>query len=298
MAAASVSVDGSGEDCCFVWWEPRAMRVADLRRALSNHGMVDLAPKASTIPAAMKEMMSGFIEASNLKVRGMPIEINPLRHDVKGFDAVRRFPGDVTNRFEHLISVLFDEGTNRIRIVSHNKAYFSFGGNESIIENKMTEVFFQQLDWYPASMVSNCVSRVAQHMGGTLCRKAGGVWFLPQLAVNRFEPLADELEGCEGGVTITITKFDLKPGERSYRLVAESIKSEINEALTQMEDTLKNIGRQRSNGVASRTTALEEMAEKIKRYESILGQPLNDLRSAVAKVQAAVDANAAIDLCL
>jgi hypothetical protein len=295
MATASVSFDGSGQDGMFLWWAPGSMRVGALREALSNVGLEHLAPKSSTIPAAMKEMLSGFIEAANLKVRGLPIDINPLRSDVKGFEAVQRHPGDTQNQHQFLISVVLDEVTAKVKIAQFNPSFFNFGGNQTAVEDRMTAVFYGQLDWFPTPMVSSCISRVVAHLGGILCRKAGGVYFLPESAMSQFEPLADELELAEGGVELTLTKFDLRPGERSYRLVAQSINAEIKETLASMEESLKLIGKQRANGKESRTAALKLMADKIKKYEDILGITLTELRDAVIKVQGAVDAHAAID---
>jgi hypothetical protein len=271
------------------------MKVTSLRDALDSVGLGGLAPKASTIPASMKEMLGGFIEAANLKVRGLPIDINPLRSDVKGFEVVQRHPGDTENQHDFMLSVILDESVGRIKIAKFNPRYFNIGSNQQLIEDKMTAVFFQQLDWYPTPMVSSCISRVVAYLGGVLCRKAGGVYFLPESAMTQFEPLADELEKSQGGVELTITKFELRPGERSYRLVAQSLQAEIDEALVAIEEGLKTIGRQRANGKESRTAALQAMADKIARYERILGVTLTGLRDAVTKVQGAVDAHTVVD---
>ena len=206
------------------------INITDLYNALFNANIGQLLPKASTIPAALKETLSGFLEAANIRVRGLPIAINPLASDVKGVEAVQRNPGQTSNQFTHVMSIVLNEQTNRVQIVSHNPVFFTLP-NPTAVEDRMTSVYQQQLDWYPTPMVSSCLSRVIAHLGGVLCRKTGGVYYLPEMALNRFEPLANALESGQGDLAITITKFTLNPGERSYRLVAQSIRREVEEVL-------------------------------------------------------------------
>lgn len=294
MIANRVGFDGSGEDGAFLWWEPSQLRVSHLRDTLSSVGLGQLLPKASTVPAAMREMLSGFVEAANLRHRGLPIAITPLASEVKGCEAVQRRPGQQTNDFTHVMSVVLDDQTGRIRIASHNPAFFSMP-NVTAVEDRMTAVYRQRLDWYPTPMVSACLSRVIDHLGGVLCRKTGGVYYLPESSLRTFEPLANALEAGEGELNITITKFNLTPGERSYRLVAQSIRREVSDVLVQVEEGLKTIGRQRKDGRESRTELLEALAAKVKRYEDILGIAMQDLTDAIGRVQEAVDAHSAIE---
>lgn len=294
MNAATVGFDGSGQDGAFAWWEPGGMRVSDLRDALTNAGMGALLPKASTIPAALKETLAGFIEAANLKVRGLPMVINPLASEVKGVEAVQRKPGDRQNEFTHVMSIVLDETTNRIRIASYNAQFFTLP-NKQAVEDRMTAVFHHQLDWYPTPMVSACLARVIEHLGGLLCRKTGGVYYLPESALPRFEPLADAMDAAAGDLSITVTKFTLTPGERSYRLVAQALEREANETMVQVEEALRSIGRQRRDGRESRTEMLTSLASKVRRYGDILNQPMTHVLEAIGKVQEAVDAHSAIE---
>ena len=294
MSAATVGFDGSGLDGAFAWWEPGQMRVAELRDALDKAGLPNLLPKASTVPAAMKETLSGFITAANLKVRGLPIVINPLANEVKGCEAVQRKPGQQVNEFAHIMSIVLDETTDRLSIASYNPAFFSMP-NQRAVEDKMTDVYRTQLDWYPTPMVSSCLARVIEHLGGLLCRKTGGVYYIPEATMPRFEALADSMDASEGDLSITITKFPLIPGERSYRLLAQSMEREVNEAVVAVEEALKSIGKQRANGKESRTEMLTGLLAKVKNYGDILGLPMTHLLDAIAKCQQAVDAHAAIE---
>jgi hypothetical protein len=284
----------------FVWWEPGPMLVEDLRSALGVAQCVHLMPKSSTVPAALKETLSAFIEAAKIKVRGSPVDINPLREDIKGFEAVKQDRGDDQNFHDFVMSVILDEATNTVKIAKHNPQYVPQADLiKDQLEAKMTEVFHERLDWMPTSMVSGCLARVISHLGGILCRRAGGVYFLPDDAAGRFMPLADALDGSGGGMSVTITKFNLKPGERSYELVLKSLRKEVNEALADIEEGLKELGgKPKANGQATRMNTLDALKVKVTKYEALLGVTMQDTHEAVEKVKAAVAARNVMEMCV
>jgi hypothetical protein len=258
-------------------------------------------PKSSTVPAALKETLSAFIEAAKIKVRGSPVDINPLREDVKGFEAVRQDRGDDQNFHDFVMSVVLDEATNAVKIAKYNPQYVPQADIiKDQLESKMTQVFHERLDWMPTSMVSACVARVIAHLGGILCRKAGGVYFLPEDATGRFLPFADSLDGSDGGVQVTITRFDLKPGERSYELVLKSLRKEVNEALVEIEEGLRDLGtsKPKSNGQATRMNTLDGLKAKVTKYEALLGVTMQDMHEAVEKVKGAVAARNVMEMCV
>ena len=300
MSFRTVEVDGSGQDGMFVWWEPGQILVTELVDALDKARCLHLAPQGSTTPAALKETLAAFIEASKIKVRGSPIDINPLREDIKGFEAVKQDRGDTENFHDFVMSVVLDEAEGKVKIAKHNPTYVpQVEVIKDQIEETMTRVFHQRLDWYPNAMVSSCFARVIEHLGGTLCRKTGGVYFLPEDATDRFVPFADAVDAADGKAAITITKFPLRPGERSYELVLKSIRKEISEALIEIEDGLRELGtnKQRSNGQATRLAALDAMKAKVTKYEALLGVTMKDLHEAVSKVKEAVAAHSVMEMC-
>lgn len=299
MNFQTVTVDGSGQDGMFVWWEPGKMRVADLEAALNAAGYGHLLPKASTVPAALKETLARFIEKAKIKVRGNPVDINPLREDIRGFEAVKQDRGDTENIHDFVMSIVLDDNS-QVRIAKHNSQYVPQADIiKDQLEQAMTGMFQEQLDWYPTSMVSGCLSRVIACMGGVLCRKAGGVYFLPEGAAEKFEPLAEAVDKSDGQLSVVITKFPLKPGERSYKLVLESIRKEISDALIEVEEGLRQLGsaKQRSNGQATRLSTLDALKEKVSQYEALLGVTMKDMHDAVGKVKAAVSAHNALEMC-
>ena len=299
MNFKTVKVDGSGQDGMFVWWEPGPMAVTDLASALSGVGCGHLMPKSSTVPAALKETLAGFIQSVGIKERGSPIDINPLREDVRGFEAVKEERGDTENSHEHIISVVLDSN-DQVKIAKHNSLVLpQVDIIKAQLEAKMTEVFNQQVNYLPTSMVSGCLSRVVEHLGGVLCRKAGGIYFLPERGAQRFEPLAKAIDDSPGGVSIVVTRFTLNPSERSYKLVLSSIRKEVSDALLELEEGLAGLGdsKPRANGQATRMNTLDSLKSKVTQYEDLLGVTMQDMHDAVEKVKAAVAARNVMDMC-
>jgi hypothetical protein len=298
MSVQKVRVDGSGQDGMFVWWEPGRIKVSDLRDALTAAGYLHLMPKSSTVASALRETLNGFIEAAKIKVRGSPVVISPLREDIKGFEAVRQDRGDTENFHDFVISVVEDNGA--VKIAKHNPQYVPQADIiKDQLEEKMTEVFQAQLDWIPTSMATSTLARVVQAMGGIVCRRAGGIYFLPEKSAGVFGQLADAMDAADGELSVTITVFPLNPGERSYRLVLESIRKEVNEGLVEIESALADLGdrKQRSDGQTNRLNALDAMKAKLTQYESLLGVTMQDMHDAVEKVKSAVAARNVLDMC-
>jgi hypothetical protein len=295
MSVAVVGVDGSGKDGGFVWWSPNRMEVAALTKALDDVGLSNLAPKASTVPAALKETLNACISGARIRVRGKPISFNPLSDEVKGCEAVMREPGKEANVHDFVMSIVLDG--NQVKVAKVNHQHLPHvAGKEAALERLLTNTFHDEMNWYPTTMVSSCVARVIQAMGGVLCKENGGVYFLPESVIDRFEAFADSMESS-GRVRITLTKFPLRPGERSYRLVAESIRKEIQDALLEIEEGLAQIGKgdARANGQRSRLARLMELRDKVASYEQILGITMSDLHDAVEKVREAVAAHTVLD---
>lgn len=299
MSINTMAVDGSGQDGMFVWFEPGPIKVADLRQAMTDAGVGHLMPKASTIPAALRETLGAFIESAKIKIRGKPVVLNPLREDVKGVEAVRQERGDTENFHDFVISIVEENG--EVKIAKHNPTHLpQVSLIKDQIEAKMTEVFQAQMNWVPTSMATSAIARAVLGMGGVLCKRSGGIYFLPEGAAGRFLPLADAIDSAEGPLEVTVTVFPLRPGERSYKLVLNSIRQEVADGLTEIETALAELGdsKQRANGRENRLAALDQMKAKLTQYEGLLGVTMQDMHAAVEKVKEAVAARDVIDLCV
>ena len=298
MNAVTIEVDGSAKDGVWVWWEPGRMGVVDLHFALHKAGLSHLTPKASTIPHALKEAVTRFINGAKIKKYGCPIEVEPLRQSVKGVEAKRIVRGQEQNDHVHVMSAVVTTN-DEVEIVSFDPSELPFMGvanHKQLVQDQLTKTFKDLLNYYPTAMVSTCLSKCIIALGGTLCRKTGGVFFLPEDAAAKFEVLATEFDRSSEAKIIT-TRFALRPGDRSYELVLSSLKEEVGSMLKEIEENLNEMtGKARESGQATRRRTLDELNEKISRYESLMGVLMPDLHQAVASVREAVDYKSVMDM--
>jgi hypothetical protein len=303
MTPNTLQIDGSGKDGMLVTWEPGQLPVDMAQQAFTAVNAANLLPKSSTKPAALRTAFSALIEALNIKVRGMPINITPLREDLIGFEAVRVQKGQVENEHEFVMSVVLEEDSSGNAQVKIAKFDHSIAGPVAVMqdqfEDRLTRVYLEELNFYPVGMISSALQRLIMHLGGISLRKAGGAYFLPSSAMSTFETVADSLEASQGKLRINTVTFPLRPTERSYRWVLESLDKEVNESLAEIEEELKDLGgsKQRTNGKETRLEHAASIDQKISSYESLLNVTLTHLHDAVNKVKCAVEAHNLMEVC-
>lgn len=302
MISKALELDGSGQDGMLVTWEPGQLLVVDAQAAFKSANAESMLPKSSTKPNALRTAFSAMIDALNIKVRGTPIHITPLREDLVGFEARRVLKGDVENDPEFVLSVVLEEnnGDAKVKIAKFDDAICPMVGlMQDQFEERLLSVYQQELLYYPVSMVSSALQRLIKRMGGISLRRAGGSYFLPASSLATFDKVADALEkpGCDLQFNTVI--FPIKPGERSYRWVLDSLRKEVETDLSEIQEELKDLGgrRQRSNGMETRLEHATRIDSKVSQYESLLNVTLTDLHDAVNVVKTAVESHNLMEIC-
>ena len=302
MTPTTIQIDGSGKDGMFVTWDPGQLTVQDTLAAFQAAKAESLLPKSSTKPNALKTAFTALIDAMNIKVRGMPVHITPLREDLVGFEARRVQKGDVENDHEFLMSVVLEEpnGNPEVKVAKFDPGLLpQLAVLQDQIEDRLTRVYTEELTYYPVSMISSALQRLIKHLGGISLRKSGGAYFLPASGMEKFEAVATALEAAKGDLRINTVVFPLKPTERSYRWVLESLRQEVSDSLAEIEEELKDLGgkKQRSNGMETRLEHATRIDQKISQYESLLNVTLTDLHQAVTTVKNAVECHNLMEVC-
>ncbi len=298
MSERKINVDGSGKDGAMTFWEPNEMRQVDLVEALDAVGLRHLAPKRSVLAAALQDAVNSFFDRAKIKVRGRPIRLFPLSQDVVGFDARQINPGSEEVDPVFVASVLLDDNGN-VRIPKHNSAILpQLDNHRARVEGVIESVFHNRLHFYPTSTVSSCIARVIQRLQGILVRRTGGYYFVPGQHMERFETFAKAINSYGGPEVVTV-RFPLVPTETSYATVLKSVKNVAKERTLAVETSLRELGtnKQRGNGKESRLKECQDVLDLLKDYEEILGVELSESKEIVAKVEAAVNAHAALEFC-
>ena len=159
------------------------------------------------------------------------------------------------------------------------------------------EGFFQtRLHFFPTETVSACIAKVISSLGGIRIRRTGGLYFVPGKNLEDFEKFCLAAKGPE----VVAVRFPLVPTENSYASVLRSVKDIAKERMKAVEESLATLGqsKMRSNGKETRLKECQDVLDLLKDYEEILGVDLAESKDIVAKVEAAVNAHAALEWAL
>jgi len=299
MVNVDKSNDGSGRDFGLLFWDSSKATIASFQGALTPEGFGGLMPEAPSKRSALKEALGDFISAAGIRKRGEPINSHALSENVTGFEARRVVRGDEKNAYTFVISVVADEN-DRVHICDWDVDELpTLSGNRSNAEYDLTQAYREKLLWLPTTVATGILNSVVEMAGGTPVKGKGGFWWVPAVSAAHLQPVFDRLECEEVGPKFTTVVFPLAPTESSYRSVVESLREEVRAALLEIEESLATLGekRQRANGVATRLKRIEELQEKIARYEGILGTAMPELTDACQKVSDAVAAHVAMEFC-
>jgi hypothetical protein len=299
MTTNEIQVDGTGQDGQITFWEPSECGIADLEKALQAIGKTGLMPKASVAKSALKYSLQAFIDRSGLKIRGNSPELCPLAPEVVGYEARRPNRGVESNDPEFLFSAVADNGV--VTIPKHNSSAIpQLDTKKSQAEAVMSSIFASRSTVFPTEMVSACIGRVIESLGGILVRKTGGNYFIPQKGIEDFEKFASALDEANGSRPEIVTyRFPLKAGDRSFRSVLKAVKEQASSRLAEIEGELQSLGtkKQRSNGKESRLNEVEDVKDLISQYQEILGVSLKEMTDMADQVAAAVSIHSALEFC-
>jgi hypothetical protein len=303
MTTRSWQIDGSGSDGMLITWDSGQLPVSVVHDAFRAANAEAVLPKSATRLYALRVAFSALLNALQIKTRGMPLQMTALHEDLVGFEARRIKKGDTENDPEFVMSVVLhegDSGVSDVRIAKFSSAIVpQLVVLKPRIEAKLAEIYQEELQYYPSSIISTALQRLVMQLGGISLRQAGGAYFLPSKSMDVFNKVADALEAPGGKLCINTVTFPLKPTERSYRWVLDSLRKEVAESLAEIEEELKDLGgrKQRANGMESRLEHACRIDKKITAYESLLNVTLNDLHEAVTAVKNAVDAHNLMEVC-
>jgi len=299
MTNKEIQVDGSGKDGLLCFWEPSEVAISDLVSALKSIGKEGLLPKSSVAKSALKYSLQTFISKSGLRVRGSTPELFPLAPEVVGYEARRMNRGTEQNQPEFVISVVADNGS--ISIPRYDSMILpQLDTKKSKVEEVLQAVFDSRSAIFPTEMVSACISRVIESLGGILVRKTGGNYFVPDRSIEVFEVFAGELDKASGSKPEIVTyRFPLKANDRSFKSVLKAVKEQATSRLAAVEEELAQLGskKQRKDGKESRENEVHEVKAMLAQYQEILGVELKDFEAMADKVAAAVSVHNALDWC-
>ena len=300
MTHKEIQVDGTGKDGLLAFWEPDEIAIDHLVTALKAIGKEGLLPKTSVAKSALKHSLQVFIQKSGLKVRGNTPEVFPLAPEVVGYEARRMNRGTENNDPEFVLSVVLNSH-GIVTIPRYDRSILpQLDTKKDKAEAALQSVFASRSAIFPTEMVSACISRVIQSLGGILVRRTGGNYFVPGHSIYAFEAFADELDKAAGSKPEIVTyKFPLVANNRSFKSVLKAVKDQAVDRLMAVEEELYQLGgkKQKSNGKETRMNEVLEVKALLLQYQELLGVNLKEFEEMADKVGNAVAAHNALEFC-
>lgn len=290
MIKKSISTEG-----VLLWWDSAEVQRDALLGALKGAGFVDLMPLFDPV-ACIKRVCNEVVEACDMKVRGCPIDYRPLRKDVIGAQAVREIKGEKQNQYDFLFSMVA-QGQNLDELtVSFAKidpaAAPEVQADMQKLETLARTWWLTYRDWIPAKDLTDAMRRLVFRLKGTMPKKSGGLYFIPDEHVGTFEQVAKAIESSETEASFTTGIVDLSSNPRMFKRVMEGLEAEIMDETGKMQSEIEalatNSKRMRRNGIERRLQDICDWTDKVEYYEKLMGIAMPKLRDAIGEAKYAI----------
>ena len=123
--------------------------------------------------------------------------------------------------------------------------------------------------------MGSCLSSIVRHLGGVAVRPRGGVYWLSDSALPKFQEVAEVIEQLAPGSQVF--RVRTCADEQTVRLVSSSLAHEVQTEASRIQEKLSE-GSLGERAIESCQKRLKELRNKVESYEGILEQDLETLR--------------------
>lgn len=284
-----------GDDGCVVAWDAAKALREVVWQAFDTAGHSTLVPLFDPIEC-LKRVVNDIVTQAGMKVRGQPIEAKQLRRDVIGVTAVREIKGDKRNTYKSLFSIGC-EGTDA---ANFQVKFFDVDPVEApqiaqhynALEQAAKELWMLHKDWIPAKDLTEALRRLVFRFKGTMVKKTGGWYFMPEEFLPEFDKVVEPIERSETELQVTTMTSDLKANPRLFRRIFEGLEQEIMYHTQKMQDEVTDLAdnskKMRRNGIERRLADICEWTDKVEYYEELMGVTMPKLRQAIDDAKYAI----------
>lgn len=136
----------------------------------------------------------------------------------------------------------------------------------------------------PAGAVASALIRAARKLKGITLRDTGGIYWIPAAVIPTWRKLAEAVEEARAGNRV----YALTTGtdDETLGAVRAGLTDEVN---AEVADALEALGSGKlgKRGVEGKRRLADKLMVKVKSYEAVLGQSLQDVRAALASIETA-----------
>jgi hypothetical protein len=250
---------------CVYWTTAELNDRSVLEDGLTVLGYPDLVPDPRTAPAALKDALEDVF-------RGQAFDVARL-HKSNGFEVVRidrrAFPVPNVRTVEMMCQVTEDDGKQVVEFDPLDDRHA-----------KVMDRFRAQLGYVTRSAVTEALVAVVYRLGGTRLVEKGGLYWLPDHRLDDWRAVAGVVEKAgvnrRNSVQLVRTVFDAD----SVRAVRDAIVAEVRGEAQRIDREIEE-GGLGDRAMESRRQQAQDLREKVKLYESLLGVGLESLHEVV-----------------
>lgn len=140
----------------------------------------------------------------------------------------------------------------------------------------LQRAYVEQRTRLNATRVGHMLANLAEHLGGVRLRERGGVYWLPEKALAKWQQVAAAVEDAAIQTTSSLYLLRTQMDENTLRAVRDAITLDIEEEAEKIR--LKIADRERAGALERLQNRAVALEQRIADYEKILGEPLESLR--------------------
>ena len=268
-AVKTVSLKG-----CFTYWTAHRVLRQEVITSLNAVGETAV-PPIDRYDAAV-ETGKIIVAAGTLKQRSCPIKWESLSRDGVGVEFTQTIKGDQQNQRVFLFSLGVNKSDQLVPVkVGTNPAIVKFF-NDPNCQTVLDQMYKDNLQYMPSSDVTEAVSGLINRNRGVRLKPTGGVYFVPDCAMDKLDKVFTALN--RAGCRCTMLKHDLSNDMELSKQVLECTNEQLEEALTElqeeMQDILDNNKKPRINGIRTKMQQLAQYADLLDYYKKMFGTGL------------------------
>ncbi len=251
-----------------VSWNLQDTDLYAARVAFERAGLGHLAPGPKTEYEALKAAVG---EAAKSKDQLIQRHKKHEKHRCELVDVNR---GEEVNDYSHCLSFKVVDG----QVKRKTAGGYSWDSDYS---GKIQAEFDKQIQLVAPAKLTAALVAVIQDLQGVRLRERGGLYWLPEEAVEKWSTLADALEVAGNDMLVLRTELNPRTAHHLTKALQEQV---MQEAQAIIDDLGKRLD---YDGLVKRRDAASDLVALVEAYSRILGDGLENLKNVAGLAQSA-----------
>ena len=280
MTPSTVTIGSKSGGLCIL--NTRTVLRDQLQAAADDVGCSKMVPQQPPTTTTLRLAMHGVGIGLFGKRRKQPIATRSIEAD--SFECVRVVPSGDRNEYHHLFSASIDKHWN-VQVLAHNH-----DAHGHLVQPALASAVIQLRDYLPAPIVSRVAVRVMQSWKAVPMADGGGVWFLGEDHIDKYQRFASILRGSDGtGPLFTLTTFPIDANPETAGQVLDKVRETVRSGVAEIMDDVANA----TDGFSERSIKVRlaranRLLSMVSEYRSLMGVDMPELIDAIEQAKQAV----------